>query len=58
MIYTLYDTIEGMIKVYRDAGYEYYLDIDNRYDMAFDTEADFQKYMQNIKAEYVGIDED
>jgi len=58
MIYTLYETTEGMIKVYRDAGYEYYLDIDNRCDMTFDSKAEYESYMKSVKAEYVGIDED
>jgi len=58
MTYTLYDTTEGAVKVYRDAGYEYYLDIDNRYDMTFDSKAEYESYMKQIKAEYLGIDED
>jgi hypothetical protein len=58
MIYKLYDTTEGLVKVYRDAGYEYYLDIGNRYDMTFDSKAEFESYMKQINAEYLGTDED
>jgi len=58
MTYTVYDTTEGIVKVYRDAGYEYYLDIDNRWDTTFDSKAEFESYMKQIKAEYMGIDKD
>lgn len=58
MIYTLHDTTDGMVKVYRDAGYEYYIDVDNRFDMTFDTQAEYDAFMKCVKAEYVGIDED
>ena len=58
MTYTLYATTEGTVKVYRDQGYEYYLDIDNRWDKTFDSKKEFERYMKQIKAEYIGIDED
>jgi len=58
MIYTLYDSTEGIIKVYLEAGYEYYLDIDNCYDLTFDDKASFEAYMKSVNAEYVGVDED
>ena len=58
MTYTLYFSNEGPIKVYRNAGYAYYLDIDNRYDMTFDDKTSFDYFMQSVNAEYVGVDED
>jgi hypothetical protein len=58
MIYTMYDSTEGIIKVYRNAGYEYYLDIGNRYDMTFDNKPEFESFMSRVKAEYIGVDED
>ena len=58
MTYELYDSTEGLIKVYRNAGYEYYLDINNRFDLTFDDMPSYQAYMESVKAEYIGIDED
>ena len=58
MEYTMYETNEGIIRVYRDAGYEYYVDVDNRYDMAFDTRAEFEDYLQRVHAVYIGVDHD
>lgn len=58
MDYTVYDTADGMVKVYRDAGYEYYLDVDNRYDLTFDTKQEFDSYLKRVKAILVGYDHD
>lgn len=58
MGYELYNTSEGPVKVYRNAGYEYYLDVNNRYDMTFDSKAEYDHWMKDHNAEYVGYDED
>lgn len=58
MTYEMYMSTEGIIKVYRHAGYLYYLDIDNRYDMTFDDTPSYDAYMKSVHAEYIGIDED
>jgi len=58
MDYELYNTTEGPVKVYRDAGYEYYLDVDNKYDMTFDNKASYDNWMKSIDASFVGYDHD
>jgi hypothetical protein len=58
MTYEAFNSILGIIKVYRNAGYEYYLDIDNRYDETFDSKADYERFMRDNKAEFIGVDED
>jgi len=54
----MFDTTEGIVKVYKDAGYEYYIDVDNRYEETFDNEVSYKKFMDSIKANFVKCDHD
>jgi len=58
MTYHLYQTDDGMIKVYEETKNKYYLDIDNRYDMEFKTKREYAAYMKSVNAVFFGIDED
>ena len=37
---------------------KYYVDVDNRYDMTFDTRREFEDYLARVHAVYVGVDHD
>ena len=59
MEYEIYETTEGMVHVYKNYnGFLYWLDIDNRYDKTFDKTKDFNKWLEKVKAVYIGIDGD
>lgn len=57
--YELYDSREGLIKVYKGAyGHRYYLDIDNKYDKEFDLKSEYDAFMKRVGASYIGWDHD
>ncbi len=57
MMYELYDTAEGIVKIY-EKGIGYYLDINNKYDKEIKTKTELDKYLKSVKAQFAGIDED
>jgi len=57
MEYKLYQTTEGMVKVY-ETEYNLRVDVDNRYDEIFTDREALDEYLKSINAEFIGYDED
>jgi hypothetical protein len=53
----MFDSTEGIIKVYTDGG-GYYLDVDNKYDEKFSTQSEYDDYMKSVNAVFIGYDHD